>query len=75
MSQNAPRQAFRWHYTLLLPPLLLLWVPFYNYIEPTLFGFPFFYWYQMAWVVVTAVLTLAVFLIDKLRARGLAGDN
>jgi hypothetical protein len=27
---------------LLLPFIGLLWVPFYNFVEPTLFGFPFF---------------------------------
>jgi hypothetical protein len=30
---------------LLLPFVGLLWVPFYNFLEPALFGFPFFYWY------------------------------
>jgi len=34
----------------LLPFIGLLWVPFYNFQEPALFGFPFFYWYQLAWV-------------------------
>jgi len=42
---------------LLLPLIGLLWVPFYNFHEPALFGFPFFYWYQLAWVPVTAFLT------------------
>jgi Protein of unknown function (DUF3311) len=28
---------------LLLPFAGLLWVPFYNFTEPSLFGFPFFY--------------------------------
>ncbi len=32
---------------LLLPFIGLLWVPFYNFHEPALFGFPFFYWYQL----------------------------
>lgn len=55
----------RWYYGLLLPPLLLLWVPHYNRIEPALAGIPFFYWYQMAWVVITAGLTWIVYLLDK----------
>ena len=59
------KHRIRWHYLLLLPPLLLLWVPSYNRIEPSLYGVPFFYWYQMAWVGVTALLTLVVFLIDR----------
>lgn len=46
---------------LLLPFIGLLWVPFYNHSEPSLFGFPFFYWYQLAWVPVTAVLTWIVY--------------
>ena len=51
-----------------LPPLVLLWVPSYNRIEPSLAGIPFFYWYQMAWVIVTAGLTLIVYWIDRRRA-------
>ena len=65
MSQNSRQPHFRWHYALLLPPLLLLWVPFYNRMDPSLFGLPFFYWYQMAWVLGTALLTFIVFLIDQ----------
>ena len=38
---------------LLLPFVGLLWVPFYNFHDPALFGFPFFYWYQLAWVPIT----------------------
>lgn len=33
-------------FLLALPFIGLLWVPFYNQETPTLFGFPFFYWYQ-----------------------------
>lgn len=41
---------------LLLPFIGLLYVPFYNSESPALFGFPMFYWYQLAWVPVTALL-------------------
>ena len=44
------------HWLLLLPFAALLIVPFYNFSVPALFGFPFFYWYQFAWVPVTALL-------------------
>jgi hypothetical protein len=43
---------------LLVPFVGLLWVPFYNFLEPALFDFPFFYWYQLAWVPVSAVSVL-----------------
>ncbi len=45
---------------LLLPFIGLLWVPFYNAAEPSLFGFPFFYWYQIAWVPMSSLLTYIV---------------
>ena len=32
-------------------------VPLYNRVEPTLVGIPFFYWFQFAWIVVTAIVT------------------
>ena len=34
-----------------------LWVPFYNRAEPSLYGIPFFYWFQLAWILVTAAAT------------------
>jgi hypothetical protein len=46
---------------LLLPFIGLLWVPFYNFVEPSLFGFPFFYWYQLAWVPVSSLLIWLVY--------------
>jgi hypothetical protein len=46
---------------LLLPFVGLLWVPFYNFMEPTLFGFPFFYWYQLAWVPISSLLIWLVY--------------
>ena len=46
---------------LLLPFIGLLWVPFYNHELPRLLGFPFFYWYQMLWIILTALLTMIVY--------------
>lgn len=40
---------------LVIPYIGLLWVPFYNIREPSLFGFPFFYWYQLMWVPLTSL--------------------
>jgi hypothetical protein len=53
--------ARAWYLLLLVPFIGLLWVPFYADDTPELFGFPFFYWYQFAWVPVTAVITWIVF--------------
>ena len=46
---------------LVIPFIGLLWVPFYNFTEPSLFGFPFFYWYQLLWVPVSSALTYLVY--------------
>ena len=46
---------------LLVPYIGLLWVPFYNIKTPELFGFPFFYWYQLAWVPLTSILIWLVY--------------
>src|SRR5437763_16808053 len=50
---------------LLVPFVGLLWVPFYNSLEPALFGFPFFYWYQLAWVPLSSLL---IWLVCRCRA-------
>ena len=51
-------------YLLLVLPFAGTLFPFlYNRADPALFGMPFFYWYQLAWVVVTtALLGLVVYL-------------
>ena len=45
---------------LLLPFAALLWVPFYARTRPMVAGFPFFYAWQFAWVVLAALLTWIV---------------
>jgi hypothetical protein len=52
-------------YLLALPFIGLLWLPFYNHELPSLFGFPFFYWYQFAWVPLTALIIWIVYQSDK----------
>jgi len=49
-----------WSLLLLIPFVALLWVPFYNRLDPTLFGVPFFYWYQFAWVILTSLIIVVV---------------
>jgi hypothetical protein len=39
-----------------VPFAALLWVASYDRTLPTLAGIPFFYWYQLAWVGLVAVL-------------------
>jgi len=44
-----------------LPFIAMLWVSSYNRLTPELFGFPFFYWYQLLWVVISAALAAIVY--------------
>jgi len=44
---------------LAIPLVAILWVPFYGKKTPELWGFPFFYWYQLLWVLLTGVFTSA----------------
>jgi hypothetical protein len=46
---------------LLIPFVAVLWVPFYNSVQPTLFDIPFFYWYQLLWVLLCAVIVGIVY--------------
>jgi hypothetical protein len=56
------RGGWSWWYLLFVVQFLVaLWPPFYNRVEPTLCGFPFFYWFQLAWVIASAVLTGIVY--------------
>jgi uncharacterized membrane protein len=53
---------------LLLPVFVIaLAVPFFNRAGPALFGFPFFYWYQMAAV---PVCSLLIFIVYRAEDRG-----
>ena len=57
MSESRENGGSRWWYLLLIIQFVgVLWVPFYNSVEPSWSGIPFFYWYQLLWVVVTSIL-------------------
>ena len=66
MSEPRRKRRFRLvHLLLAVPYIAVLWVPFYNRLTPTLAGIPFFYWYQMAWIVVGAAILLPVYLAEE----------
>ena len=67
-KQMTGRGRLRLYHFLLLVPFVSLWVPFFNRATPALGGIPFFYWYQMAWIVITSVLIWIVHRLDR-RAR------
>jgi hypothetical protein len=42
---------------LVAPFVAMLWVGSYAKTDPAFIGIPFFYWYQMAWVIISTALT------------------
>lgn len=46
-----------WYWLLILPFVGLLFPGLYARTSPELLGFPFFYWYQFAWVIASALIT------------------
>jgi hypothetical protein len=56
------RGGWSWWYLLFVIQFIaVLWPPFYNSAEPYWMGIPFFYWYQLLWVVIAAVFTAIVY--------------
>ena len=64
---SAPQSSLRWSNwnLLLLVPLLMLVTPLFNHAEPSLFGLPFFYWYQFAFVPVGVLCVGLVYVKTK----------
>ena len=50
-----------WRLLLVLPYLGLLFPQFYARATPALFGFPFFYWYQLLWVILASAIIAIVY--------------
>jgi hypothetical protein len=54
---------------LAIPMIALALVPTYSSETPMLWGFPFFYWYLLMWVILTPVFTWSAYIVVN-RARG-----
>ena len=63
----APSRSDRspWNWLLLLPIVVPLIVPLYNAVEPTLFGWPRFYWLQLLFVPLGVVTTALVYRMTR----------
>ena len=59
--RNPTRKRKAWNWLLIVPALALAFPAFYSRPAPELFGFPFFYWYQIAWILLSALLTAIVY--------------
>ena len=50
---------------LLLPFVAMLWVSSYDRVDPMIAGVPFFYWYQLLWILVSAVIIAVVYKLER----------
>jgi Na+-driven multidrug efflux pump len=53
------------YWLLTVPFVATLVPPFYARRAPELFGFPFFYWYQILWIVLAALIVFIVYLTTR----------
>ncbi len=60
------RRGWTWWYLLFLVQFVaVLWPPFFNRLDPRWFGIPFFYWYQLLWVIIGAACTATVYFATR----------
>ncbi|ARX86335.1 membrane protein [Streptomyces alboflavus] len=55
---------------LVAPFVAMLWVSSYAKADPAFIGIPFFYWYQMLWVLVSTALTMIAYQLWQRDQRG-----
>jgi uncharacterized membrane protein len=66
-GQVAPQRSDRspWNWLLVVPIAVPLFVPLFNRVEPTLFGWPFFYWFQLLLVGLGVLTTSIVYRMTR----------
>jgi hypothetical protein len=62
---GSPRRNSWANWLLIIPFVAVLWVPFYNSVEPTWQGIPYFFWYQFLWILLAAGLTALVYFLTE----------
>jgi hypothetical protein len=67
LPQARRRERSHWYWLLLVAVVVPLLTPLYNRISPELWGLPFFYWCQMAFVFLGASVTAIVQLATRRR--------
>ena len=64
-TKAAPAGWSWWYLLFIIQFVVALWPPFYNKIDPTWIGIPFFYWFQLAIVLIGALLTAVVYFVTE----------
>lgn len=57
-NNGTPKKKSPYWLLLLLIPFIAMLIPnYYNTASPDLGGIPFFYWYQLLWIIITVIIT------------------
>ena len=67
MAKKTARAGWLKHwprFLFLIPVIVVVWVPLYNRLEPALGDIPFFYWFQLAFVLIAACIAMSVYVIE-----------
>jgi hypothetical protein len=66
-QELAPQRSDRspWNWLLLVPIVVPLLVPLYNAVDPTIGGWPRFYWLQLLYVALGVVTTVLVYRMTR----------
>ena len=75
-SRAGAAHGWRWAPLLLIIPYIgTLWVATYTSVTPTVWGIPFFYWYQLLWIAIGAVITIVVYMAEGSEGESHAGHK
>ncbi|WP_027346678.1 DUF3311 domain-containing protein [Hamadaea tsunoensis] len=66
-AENPDRSP--WNWLLIIPVVVPLITVLFNHSTPKLFGFPLFYWLQLAFIVLGVGATTLVYQLTKKRGR------
>ncbi len=64
-----------WHWLLIVPVVVPLLTFLYNGKDPRLFGFPRFYWLQLAFILLGVATTAFVYQMTKDAPAGTSGGD
>lgn len=64
-SRGRVHRRLWWRLLLAVPVIATLWVPWYTRAAPELLGVPFFYWYLLIWVPLSAACSGVVYLMTR----------
>jgi Protein of unknown function (DUF3311) len=67
VARTKAKDASPWNWLLLVPIVVPLLTVLFNHDEPRLWGFPRFYWLQLAFIILGVATTTLVYQMTKKR--------